>query len=427
MFRSSTPPPTSAREQQEAGLVRELLAAVDTRFSALDRRVQQQFAEHAREISRMHDSMNDHQASSRDRFKTLLGEFRSGRARIDDAEVMRAFGRLIRSMAEHRESSLPLGGGEGGSNRQASGGAAQTAGIHGGTGAQGGLLVGERVLGGILDNLERSSVFERNATIFNVTGHGGVPRITQGAQVFYPDYEVDVTEGEVRFASAKFNPTRYAALAMIDRWMLSSAEDIMLGQFLINELSRALAYATDSNAFIGNGSPAYARVNGLFNRENAGMVVTADTGDASYQAVADATTKYLAKVCGAIPEVTEQYEPKFYMHRSIWFSYLGARDGTDRPIADFFAGGEKQLWGYPVETVAMLPKLADASQASKPMLAFGALRRGWAGARQGDQFELRISEHVAFKAGQIAFLMDAPQDLFQLDPNVMVLLKTAAS
>lgn len=420
----------SSRDRQEADLTRELLAAVDTKLSDMDVKFQQKVEAAVRDIAKMTDKAAETAESAaaeyRERFKALAGDIQSGRARIKDPRACEAMGALVRQMATHRDSPLPqpldVDNLKAGLTR---GGGRQTAGVVSGVGTSGGVLLGEQIIPAILTNLEASSVFERNVQVYNVQSSGGAPRISQGATVFYPDEGVAVTESSFKFAAAKFNPTRYAAFTMIDRWLLSNASNLQLGAFILQELTRAMAYAVDANAFVGDGSATYARVTGVFKRENAAMLTTADAGDNTYQKVADKTTYYLAKVCGAIPEVTEQYEPKWYMHRSLWFAYLGARDSNGKPVADFFAGGDKQLWGYPVETCPVLPKLSDASQTGKVMAAFGAMSRGWAGARFGTGFELRTSEHVAFKEGQIAFVLDAPTDIFELDPGVMALLKTA--
>lgn len=410
----------TASDTQYADLTKEILSAIDTRFTALEERLQRKFSGAADEIARMQDSAAARDESRDAVMRTMIGQERAGTLKhsFADNRQAAAFGRACKALMR------PAGFDLSDEDRRA------IAAITDGSGASGGYVLGESVVGPILSNLEgaNGSVFERNCPFVPVMANTGIPRITQGATVYYPDYGTAPGDSSMRLGSTKLRLTNYAVFALADRWMYQAASDIAFGEFIANEFRRALAIAIDSNAFIGDGSPTYARVTGIFNRAASGnVIVTADSGDNTYAECIDATTKYLAQMAGGVPEVTLAYQPKWFGSSSVWFRYLGARDGSNRPIADMFAAGQKQLWGYDFETVSVAPKLSDASQASKAFLAFGALRRAWAAARFVSGIEIRVSDQYKFAEGQIAILLNAVQDMDEADPGAIALLKTAAS
>ena len=168
---------------------------------------------------------------------------------------------------------------------------------------------------------------------------------------------------------------------------------------------------------------------GLFKRTDT-LSVQAASGDDTYQEVIDASVKYLAQVAGAAPQWAEARQLRWYLHRTIFFGYVGVRDSQNRPITDILlspGGATPYLLGYPVRITQVAPTLTAASQANTVMACLSALSAGMVLARHRIGAELRRSEEYKFAERQVTFSLELRQDIQQLDGNATVQLKTAAS
>lgn len=405
------------------GLMKDLLTKLDGRFSDLEAKVQNKFLAAVQDIEKLADKAVDEKAAAEKRFRALADHYRRGGAYkgpFADAEEAAHFGRfcvraLLGPEALPKEQAEKL----------------QQAAIGVTTGEKGGYLVPESLMDGIIYNVEQYGLAERELDWVPTDQSAGAVKFTQGATVYYPDEGVAPTESNFKFASVKFNLTRYSAYALADRWMLRTNAFIAIGDFIAGEMARAMAYAQDLNLFMGDGTSTYARTIGAFNRAGTNQLkVTADTGDNTFAEVCDASVKYLGSVIGTCPEWIEQWSPAFYMHRTIFWRYMSARDSQNRPIADVRIGAsgkpEQQLFGYPVRITQVAPKLSDSGN-SKKLLLFGALRKGFRGARHRAGAELRVSEHLKFLEGQIGMVLDLPQCIEEIDNQAYCQLETAAS
>jgi HK97 family phage major capsid protein len=410
----------SAQDRQFAGLLGEILDKIDKRFSELDTATQEKFRGAAGEIAKMRDDLARVQADGRSRFYAIAEHYHRGgeyRGPFRDAEQAAAFGRLVAAVATGRGAVEKLYHDD-----------RFYAAISAESGEKGGFLMPEILLPGIVAGAERYGRFEANTRVWPVSGESATRAIRkQGATVYYPDYGNVPTESELTFDRIRTELTRYAAYAVLDRWMMRSELAVALGDYVAQELGYALAYATDRNGFVGDGTKSYARVTGLLNLTGSGDVTAAAAHDTFAEVIAE-SVEYLTDVAGALPDIADDENCKWYLHRELFWKYLGVKDTNDRPIADILTKGERPqrvLCGYPAEISQVFPKMAD-SAASTPMLALANLMRGAEMYRHTTGVELRVSEHVKFLEGEVVMALDVPQGVAMLDENMSVRLKTGA-
>jgi|GEM_PF-4455712 len=411
----------SGQDRQFAGLLSDVLDKIDERFSDLDETTQARFKDAAREIATMRSDLERTQSGYRQRFHELADHYHSGGGYVGpfhNRDAAETFGRFVAAVAQGPAAVKALAEDQ------------QFASINPQSGAEGGFLMPEVMLAGIVDNAERYGVFERNVRVWPVQGES-VSRVrrSQGATVYYPDYGGGPTESELKGDRIRTEMPRYSVLAYLDRWMMNNANlAVALGDYVAGELGSALSYATDQNAFVGDASESYARVRGLFNLTS-GLKVTADSGDTTFQKIIDESVKYPTKAAGQLPDIADDESCKWYLHREIFWNFLGVRDANDRPIADILTKGEKPqrvLCGYPAEVTQAAPKMADTA-VSTAIGVLANIPRAMEMYRNPAGAELRISEHVKFIEGEVAMLLDVPQGIAHLDDNMSVRVVTAAS
>ena len=297
------------------------------------------------------------------------------------------------------------------------------------TGAGGGFLAPTALVAEFINNVEKYGVFERNSPFVTVESEMFMqPKRAQGATVYYPDYGGEPSESALTFAKVEGKLPRWSVLVIVDRWMLRSNLEIALAEYVVQEMSRALAQAADTNGFVGTGGDTHAKITGAFKTGNAN-VVTADSGDDTFQEVIDGSVKYLGKVVGAAPDWTEAFDPRWYMHRTIFWGYMAVRDSQNRPIADIFHTGERPqavLLSYPVEMTQVAPKLSD-SAVSTVMAVWGGLRAAYGAYRFTGGIDFSTLEELKRLKGQVVLVADVLQTIVEKDGNAIVQLKTAAS
>lgn len=405
------------QDDQAEQLVAEIAGAMDDRFSEIDKKLQDKLAAHARDIARMSEAAEDRDATWRKRFAALGEDMgRAGfKGMFPSLHEAAQFGKLaIALLSKNPEEIAKL----------------QNASVNPSVGEKGGYLLPDSTVGSIIRHVEEYGVAEANATRRDVlTQTASEPKRTSGPTISYPDLGVDATESDLKFGRTRFNLTRYTAFCAVDRWMLRMELAAQLGEFIAQELAWSLAYAQDRNLFVGDGTNTFAKVTGIFNRANSTqLTVTADAGDDTFAEVVAASVKYLTKAVGLLPEWADR-DAAWYMHRSIFWGFLGARDSQNRPVADIIMSNgrpQKVLVGYPVNTTQVAPKLADTA-VSKTMAVLANLKESHRIYRLSGGVEFRQSEHVRFLKGEICFLLDVLQDIVEADDQGYVLVKTAAS
>lgn len=390
------------------------------RLRDLDDREIRNFEAHARDISTLQDDVADTRNMIDRRFRAVVNEYsgasaggyKGSFASRQDAEN---FGKLMIALQKNDNNSL---------------GELHGAAISSSTGESGGALLLDTVQTGIVRNVEKYGVFERNARRVPMASQSGaLIKRTDGFNIEYPDIETDANDQEPSFAKIQFNLTRYVALSLVQNNMLRDTLAVPLAEFIAEEFAQALANATDANAFIGDGSAAYARNVGLADLNSGITTVTADSGDDTFPEVVAKSTEYLAAVAGQLASWAENQSPKWYMSRAVFFSYWGVRDTTGQPITDVLtspSGPMLMLMGYPVEITQVMPTMAD-SAASKVMLLLGALSGAAALATDQSDMEIAVSPDYRFARDQTAFRLVSRRDIGLIDAEGVVGLKTAAS
>lgn len=397
--------PQAAQLGQWQNDVVEVLTRQGSDFASLKESTQKEIAGQLGEIAKLRDQVADLKSRSLASFAALAAGGGAGSA---DTERTRLLGRYV-AHAIRPEQAAPA--------------ELQSAGVSPVTGAAGGFLVPESLMPGIIRNVEEAGIWEGATSVFPVeTEKGSIATRTGGLTMAYPDIAEAPDDSEPTFGRKEFSLVRHSRLTLIDRWLLNGALAVRLGEFIQQELGYALSLTQDTNWFVGDGSPDYAKYVGLLNDSDIGEYSPTADYD-TFSEVANTASAELAKFIGATPVwVQRAPDAAFYMHASIYWAYMGLRSSSEGiPLANIYASGEKanfMLMGYPVHFVQVMPQLGgDDDGADKPMMLFGSLQRASRTFRHRTGIELRSSTEYKFREGQIALQMDVLQDRVIVDPN----------
>ena len=392
------------------------LGAVGSKLTDLDGNVQKQIAGHAADIATLREDIESVQREAAKRFVKLAEHYSGGRpyrGRFPDAQTARAAGLLvIYALTQDAAAKAEL----------------EKAGINPTVGAEGGFLMPDLLVTDLVRNVEEAGVWERNVDMMNTPVlTGGIPTRTGGLTVYYPDYETAATPSAATFGRKNFALKRHSVYVLVERWMLQSQLAVALAEFVTTEMSYALALAEDTNWFMGDGTSTYCGYHGLMKDTTIGSYTpTADYDE--FSELIGATTDPLSRVLGTLPAWAAGDGCKWYMHSSVFFGYMGVKDSAGMPIVQLYMSGNglaKVLFGYPVEWVQVMPAVGSAGDTvSSPMLVAGNLRRACLGFRHAAGIAMRSSEHVKFAEGQVAMLLEVPQDRVVKDPTGVCRLLT---
>jgi len=407
------------QEVQVEQLVAELagkLESIGASYNDLDAKYQAQFKGQADEIAKLSNSMEKVQADAIKRFHAIAGHYQRGgdyRGPFADREQAAQFGRMVAAIMQHDHAALKA--------------EYDKAAISLTKGPEGGYLMPELLLAGIIRNVEEAGVFERNCPAIPVSVmSGGGARRTGGLTVYYPDFGVAGTASTPTVGDTRFALKRFVVGTEVDNWMLASDLAVALGDWVATEISYGLMLAADSDWFVGDGTSGYCGYTGLFKRTDL-LSVGGDSGDDTFAEMIAKSTYYLGTVLGTAPLWVHNSSPKWFMHLLIFFQYLGVRDTAGQPIANVMqaqTGLPFYLMGYPVEPVQVAPSATDVSTV---FTLFGALTRACRVYRHSKAVELKSSDQLKFWEAQTVFAADVPQDMTVVDGNGVVQLKTAAS
>lgn len=406
--------------KQENQLMAEVVAKLEkfgATLAAMPAEIQKQVREDFKSIAKLSDDVEALRRDHTARFNAIAQSVNAGgvyRGSFRDANTARAAGAFFAYTLTREKAYLDE---------------VQKAGIDTSTGEKGGFIVPVQFIEGIIRNVETYGVVEAN--INKLPGaplQGSRAKRTQGALVYYPDMGVAPTESTLKFGRVEHTLKRWSAYVTADRWMLASDLLISLAQYIAEELGYALAYAEDLNVLMGDGTSTYARITGAF-KSSANLSVVCDTGDNTFPEVTAASTKYLGAVAGTLPQWADD-GAAWYLHRSIFWSYMGARDSQNRPITDIMLNSagkpQRMLLGYPANISQVAPALS-ATAVSTTMALLANLKRSRTLARHVNGIELRQSDQVKFLEGQVVWVLDVLQDVTEDDMNAEVRLVTAAS
>jgi HK97 family phage major capsid protein len=389
-------------EQQAgfAGLMRDLVAKIDGRFSDLEARVQKGFIDGARDIAKLNNDFGAVQSAYAERFRALADDHQRGGnvARgFSSRQTAEQFGRMIAAIYKHDGIALDD---------------LRRAGISPGTGPEGGYLLTESMINDIMREVDPAGVFTRNCPPAPVDSlSGGSPMGTSGPTMYYPDFGVAGTVSTPGFGGTKFALKRHVAIVEVDNWMLASGLAIPLAEYVRQELAYAVALATDTNWFMGDGTSPYCQYTGLFKLASGVQTVTAESGDDTFSEVVAKTTYYLAQAMGKLPLWAHAAGPKWYMHPLTFFGFLGVRDTAGMPIANVFLaqnGLPFHLMGYPVELVSVAPSTTAVSTC---FMVLAALARACRTYRHNKAVEFKMTDQLKWKEAITHFACDVPLDM----------------
>ena len=403
----------SDQERGYASLLTDVLDKIDERFSELDTATQEKFLGAAAEVAKLQNDLRLANSNYAQRFAMAVDGARQGsyKGPFRDASQAANFGRLIAATVIGDKAALAD---------------LQRAGVSMETGPAGGALVRGFLADGVMRNVETYGVFARSVppTLVGAQSGSMVTR-TGGLTVYHPDLGSAATQSAPSFGRINFSLNRWSTLSLVDRWFMESDLAVALGDFIATEIAQAIAYCMDLYGFMGDGTSTYARIVGAFKAAGTNqLVVTGDAGDDTFAEMIAKSTYYLAAAMGKLPVWAHAAGPRWYMHLSTFFGYLGVRDTVGRPIAEILAADRPwpfMLMGYPVEICQLAP---SQTAASTVFAVFGALARGWRVFRHRQGLEVRSSDHYKFAEGQIAIVGDVAQDIVECDNQAYVQIAT---
>ena len=166
--------------------------------------------------------------------------------------------------------------------------------------------------------------------------------------------------------------------------------EIDLFRFIAERAAEGMAYKEDLAFFMGDGTATYGSFTGVVKSALVNAVSLA-----SGTTFASMTADDLIGMIDATPQGALA-NGKYYMHRSIMSIVRKLKDENNQYIFQRPSeGGPATIWGYPVETVEVMPTATSGSQADKPFVLFGDLRKG---AILGTKGGLRVEK---FNAGAV--------------------------
>jgi len=420
--------------------VSKLLTKLGTDFAGLRESFKKDLAGQAGEIARLRDDVSAQRANWRGRFDAAVAQARGGaeyRGPFASAEVAQQTGQFFIALLRGDQAAvvrLQRAWAQAGlfAPAQAAGiGGVETAGVSPLTGPAGGFLQTEQMVAGIVNNVEKFGVFESECNVVPVSSETArIIKRTGGVSVTHPDIlEAGAESSGPTFGAVKPVTALYQAYVPVDRALAKDNLAIPLANFVAMEMARAFAEAVDTYAFIGAGTSEHARVTGVFNTASDNDVTGASTVDTFAELIALSST-LLAQLLGGIPQWADMDgNLKWYMHRSIFFGYLGLRDSQNRPLANMFAGPDglqMSLMGAPVRITQVAPKLSETA-VSSPMLAAANLRAGWVLVRHTDGLEFRASEEFRLTSNELSLVAIVRQGIANVDSAAQGRLITAAS
>lgn len=281
-----------------------------------------------------------------------------------------------------------------------------------------GYLLPKPFLAEVFVIVEQYGVARRNfMTIPMISKDLDLKNVSTKVVSYWTDEGSNITASDLVFAEGQLTNKKLAGLTS---WTTELEEDmaISLLPVVAQLFAESIAKKEDEAAFIGDGSSTYGSFTGLGNLGSA-EYVTGGSGETTPAFLAE---EDLRAAKNALSEA-RQVGAKWFMHRTVWDAICKLEDGGGNRIVqeNLRNNAEKQLLGFPVETVEVMPTYTGASADTpfiilgNPMRALMGLRRGVTAdisreaiiqngsgtviynAFQGDGALLRITERVGFK------------------------------
>jgi HK97 family phage major capsid protein len=275
-----------------------------------------------------------------------------------------------------------------------------------GTTTAGGFTVPDPLSSDLIYLREQYGVARQNCRIYPMSSDIlNVPNATVSTIVRYPGEATAITDSDMTFAQVQLVAKKMAILTQVSKEL---AEDAVIdfGATLARDMAFSMAKEEDRVVF-NNAVDATSGIDGILYGVNnksatktqiASLVqfTTGQTGPALGPTLGD-----LAKMVGKLP--TYAANPKWYMHREIFFNAVAPRLQalSGNAIGDIqnAYGQAPTLYGYPV---VFVQNMAKTLVASTPVMLFGDLSVGTAfGDRRGVTVE--VSDQRYFETDNLAF------------------------
>jgi len=240
-----------------------------------------------------------------------------------------------------------------------------------GSNSGGGYLVQDEFENDIVRLVETYGVCRRNMRQSPMTSDTkSRPRRTGGLTAYHVGENAAGTESNITTDRINLVAKKIMALTTMSS-ELSEDAAISIGDLLLKEIALAFAYTEDNDGFNGDGTSTYGSIVGLISKltaATAGLITGASGTDASWAGITLANHNSLL---GLLAEYVTA--PKWYCSNTYWGSVMQklAMAAGGNSVVDIVSGKpQKMFMGYPVETVAVMPKSASTAEI---VCAFGDL------------------------------------------------------
>ncbi len=237
-------------------------------------------------------------------------------------------------------------------------------------GATGGYLIPTEVADTILTIAPKYGVVRKYATIWSM-GQRNVNVAKAIANLY--DYVVDegasltpAASGNL-FGQIPLSAKRHGSIVPLTNDMVDFAS-VNVVDFLVEEISRAIAKGTDSIGFLGKTSAGttVSSMPGIFNNNEAIPITT--TGTTFNTLTADKLDDCIASLDGDVLDGA-----RFYMNSKVLYGIVAKlKDGANQYIYQPATGNNPAMWrGFPIEIVNVLP---GTTAVDTKFICFGNLK-----------------------------------------------------
>lgn len=239
-----------------------------------------------------------------------------------------------------------------------------------GDNSKGGYLVPEVMETAVIRLVEGRGVFRRNTRLYPMaSGSATVPRRSAGFTHYWVGENSEITKSDLTLGQIKLEAKKLGILTQISSELDESAVAAM-AQLVVEEIAYAAANAEDQAGFNGDGTSTYGGIVGLKSALAAGSVYDAIAGNDS---AAELDLQDFELCVAKLPQF-DGIMPKWYMHSAVyWAAVARLQDAAGgNTVMDLGNGPVRQLLGYPVEFVQVMPS-TTGTLASTIIAYFGDL------------------------------------------------------
>ena len=233
----------------------------------------------------------------------------------------------------------------------------------------GGLVTIEQVPS-IIMLLEKYGKFRANAQVMPMgAGQTTQPKVDGLLTGYVPGEGGTITETTPTIPVVTLTPR---TINFLTGYSMELEEDalVALGEMLAGLFARSMAYYEDLIGFLGDGSSTYFGMTGIIGALRAVHATIASIKSlavGSGDTYAELALADFEKLCGIVPEMADDGDLKWYVHRYFFFTVmltlaLAGSSGTAHEILTGQATKQRTYFGYPVEFTQVMPKATGVSQ-----------------------------------------------------------------